>query len=95
MHSKTAYKLDLPTKFKIHLVFHVGMFKPYHEEKDDPDRRESRRAPMRFNALYDREVDELPADRVVRQRYHFPSLIIAGNQLRHYEILRQNRQVHQ
>lgn len=31
-----SYKLELPPKLKLHLIFHVSMFKLYHEDKEDP-----------------------------------------------------------
>ena len=39
--SKVAYKLELSPKLKAHLVFHVSMFKSFHEDRDDPIRSES------------------------------------------------------
>lgn len=47
-------------------VFYVSMLKLYHEDIDDPNRGVSHMAPMGVKASYDRDVEEILADLVVR-----------------------------
>ncbi|KAL5769745.1 hypothetical protein ACOSP7_013899 [Xanthoceras sorbifolium] len=63
-----SYKVELPPRLKIHLVFHVSHLKPYHADTEDPSRGESSRALTAIVTSYDKEVEEILADRIVRKR---------------------------
>ncbi|KAH9619215.1 hypothetical protein KSS87_003192, partial [Heliosperma pusillum] len=65
---KVSYRVELPPKLKIHPVFHVSMFKPYHGDEVDPSQGESQRAPTAVVTSYDKEVETILADRVIRKR---------------------------
>ncbi|XP_075100175.1 uncharacterized protein LOC142176421 [Nicotiana tabacum] len=56
---KISYKLYIPSYLKIYLVFHDSMLKPYHEDKDDPSRGQSSRAPITITASHDREIEAI------------------------------------
>ncbi|PKI57068.1 hypothetical protein CRG98_022572 [Punica granatum] len=67
-----AYKVELPKKLKLHPIFHVSMLKPFQDDKEDPSRAESSRAPIGTKAAYDRDVEQILADWVVRKRWCKP-----------------------
>ena len=65
--SKLSYKVELPPRLKIHPIFHVSYVKPYHENKDDPSRGFSKRAPTTVVTSYNKEVKHIFANRVIRR----------------------------
>ena len=65
---KVSYRVELPQRLKIHPVFHASYLKPYHGDKDDPSRGFSKRAPTAVLTSYDKKVEHLLADRVIRRR---------------------------
>ncbi|RVW84215.1 hypothetical protein CK203_045287 [Vitis vinifera] len=65
---KVSYKVELLSRLKIHHVFHISYSKPYHEDKDDPSRGFSKRAPTTVVTSYDKEVEYIITNRVIKRR---------------------------
>ena len=63
---------------KYHPVFHVSVLKPYHKDTEDSDRGKSSRAPVGICMEFDKEAEEIIADRIVREANNHPRL---GNTL--------------
>ncbi|XP_020257138.1 uncharacterized protein LOC109833751 [Asparagus officinalis] len=77
-----AYRVKLPPTVKYHPVFHVSMLKPYHQDMEDPDRGKSSRAPIGIRMEFDKEAEEILADRTVREANNHPRLILADRTVR-------------
>ena len=63
-----SYKVELPPRLKIHHVFHVSYLKPYHEDKDNPSRGMFKRAPIVVVTSYDKEVEYIIVDQVIKRQ---------------------------
>lgn len=64
----TAYQLELSLRFKIHTVVHVSLFKRYHGDEGDPNRNKSKRAPTTITTQFNKEIDCILVDQVIRKR---------------------------
>ncbi|KAI3470809.1 hypothetical protein Pfo_027472 [Paulownia fortunei] len=64
---KVSYRVDLPSSLKIHHVFHISILKPYHEDKEDPNRGQSHRAPPVVTKSYDKEIEKMLTKKTVRR----------------------------
>lgn len=55
-----SYRMELPPKIKIYLIFHVGQLKPYHDDTENPTRGQSSQkhtaVVTSFNKKVEREV---------------------------------------
>ncbi|KAE8716635.1 Protein NRT1/ PTR FAMILY 3.1 [Hibiscus syriacus] len=67
-----AYKLELPPTIRAYPVIHYSLLKPYHQDTEDPDRGKSHRAPVGVAISYDKEIQDIQAERVIRRPGHRP-----------------------
>ncbi|GKE59631.1 putative nucleotidyltransferase, ribonuclease H [Tanacetum coccineum] len=65
---KVSYRVQLPPKLKIYLVFYVSFPKPYHGAKEDPKRGVSKWAPTSVVTSYDREVKKILSDCTIQRQ---------------------------
>ncbi|XP_012832724.1 PREDICTED: uncharacterized protein LOC105953598 [Erythranthe guttata] len=65
---KVSYCLELPSSLKIHPVFHVRMFKPHCEDKEDSSQGGSLRALPIMTKSFEEEIEEVLDKQVKRRR---------------------------
>ncbi|KAF2284873.1 hypothetical protein GH714_025583 [Hevea brasiliensis] len=56
---KLAYRVKLP--LEVHLVFHVSLLKPHHDDEEDPYRNKSKKASTTITTTLEREMEEILA----------------------------------
>lgn len=59
---QVSYKVELLPRLKIHHVYYVRYLKFYHEDKDGPSLRLSKRAPTTIVTFYNKEVELIIVD---------------------------------
>ena len=65
---QVSYKVELLPRLKIHHVFYVRYLKLYHEDMDGPSLRLSKRAPTTIMTFYNKEVELIIMDRVIKRQ---------------------------
>ena len=65
---KMSYKVELSSRLKIHHVFHMSYLKPYHKYRDNPSRGLSKRAPTTVVSSFDKEIEYIIANRVIKRQ---------------------------
>lgn len=69
---KVSYKIELPPRLKIQLVFQVSCLKSYHADNEDPSRGESSQAPMKITTSHHKEVEYIMAGRIFTKKCYTP-----------------------
>lgn len=64
---KVAYRVDAPSWWTMHPVFHVSLLKPYHEDMEEPERGQSQRKGLNIQAVGKRVAEAILDDRMVRR----------------------------
>ncbi|GMJ08286.1 hypothetical protein HRI_004497800 [Hibiscus trionum] len=67
---KVSYQHQLKPRLKFHQVFQVSLLKNYHEDLEDPSRGVFTRAPTAVVTSFDKEVEEVQADRDKLQEFN-------------------------
>ena len=70
---KVSYKVDLPSRLRLHPVFHASCLKPYHGDAEDTERGPQSRAPLGVSTSYDKEAELILDVRIVRKKNYPPS----------------------
>lgn len=63
---KATYKLNQLPKLRTRLVFHVSMLKSYYKDPKDPIRGEHQRPPMGTKVSYNKIVEKILVEPVLR-----------------------------
>ncbi|KAL1349221.1 hypothetical protein AAHE18_07G142300 [Arachis hypogaea] len=71
---EVAYKVQLPPSMKIYPVFHVSMLKLYHGDQDESSGGDSSCAPHVVIRSFNKEIEKILANRIVRRRGVPPSI---------------------
>ncbi|KAH9671361.1 chromo domain-containing protein [Citrus sinensis] len=67
-----SYKLELPSWLKLYPAFHLSCLKLNHGDTKDSNMGKSKRPPLGNTRVYDKEVETILADRVVRKKSFSP-----------------------
>ena len=68
-----SYKVELPSRLRLHPVFHASCLKPYHGDAEDTERGPQTRAPLGVSTSYDKEAELILDVRTVRKKNCRPS----------------------
>jgi hypothetical protein len=65
-----AFRLELPTSMKVHLVFHVSLLEPY-KKSSIPSRSQAAPPPIEINGEEEFEVSEILDSRINRRKLEY------------------------